>query len=83
MCGSVQTWRKSTHSNPAGNCVEIAWRQGAGCINIVVRDSKFPGQQPLVFTPREWAGFLERVKAGEFDPLAGPATAGLADVVTS
>ena len=83
MGASAQGWRKSTYSNPDGDCVEIAWRQGAGGFNIVVRDSKFPGQEPLVFTPREWAGFLERVKAGDFDALACPAVTGLADVVSS
>jgi hypothetical protein len=50
--------------------VEIAWRQGGEGVNIVVRDSKFPGQEPLVFTPGEWAVFLERVKTGDFDALA-------------
>jgi hypothetical protein len=61
-------WRKSSHSH--GNCVEIAWRRGAEDINVLVRDSKFPGREPLVFTPGEWAGFLERVKTGDFDALA-------------
>jgi Domain of unknown function (DUF397) len=70
--GSGPAWRRSSRSGGHGNCVEIAWRQGAGGINILVRDSKFPGQEPLVFTPREWAGFLERVKTGDFDELAYP-----------
>jgi Domain of unknown function (DUF397) len=68
MDRSGPVWRKSSHSH--GNCVEIAWRQGAEDINVLVRDSKFPGREPLVFTPGEWAGFLERVKTGDFDALA-------------
>ena len=70
MQTSAREWRKSSHSN--GNCVEIAWRRGSEGINIVVRDSKFPGRDPLVFTPGEWAMFLDRVKSEDFDVLAGP-----------
>jgi len=65
-------WRKSSYCGSYNNCVEIAWRQGAEDITILVRDSKFPGREPLVFTPGEWAAFLDRVKAGEFDILASP-----------
>lgn len=65
-------WRQSSYCGSHHNCVEIAWRQGAADIAILVRDSKFPGREPLVFTPGEWAGFLARVKAGEFDVLATP-----------
>jgi hypothetical protein len=80
MHSSAPVWRKSSHSN--GNCVEIAWRRGAEGINIVVRDSKFPGRDPLVFTPGEWAVFLDRVKSEDFDVLVGsgnqvPAQSGL------
>ena len=74
MCSSAPVWRKSSHSGK-GNCVEIAWHQGAGGISVLVRDSKFPGREPLVFTPGEWAVFLERVKTGDFDVLASPAAA--------
>ncbi len=74
MDGSGQVWRKSSHSSD-GNCVEIAWRQGAGGINVLVRDSKFPGRDPLVFTPGEWAEFLQRAKTGDFDALATPEAA--------
>ncbi|HEY7921062.1 MAG TPA: DUF397 domain-containing protein [Streptosporangiaceae bacterium] len=52
--------------------MEIAWRRGAEGINILVRDSKFPGRDPLVFTPGEWAVFLDRVKSEDFDVLAAP-----------
>jgi hypothetical protein len=68
MDGSDPVWRTSSHSH--GNCVEIAWRRGAEGINVLVRDSKFPGRDPLVFTPGEWAGFLGRAKTGDFDALA-------------
>ncbi|MDX6336016.1 MAG: hypothetical protein QOG05_3356 [Streptosporangiaceae bacterium] len=74
MDSSGLVWRKSSHSTNR-NCVEIAWRQGAQDINVLVRDSKFPGRDPLVFTPGEWAAFLERVKTGDFDVLASPAAA--------
>ena len=75
MCSPEPVWRKSSHSGSNGNCVEIAWRRGAEGINIVVRDSKFPGREPLAFTPAEWAVFLDRVKRGHFDVLAYPAAA--------
>jgi Domain of unknown function (DUF397) len=65
-------WRKSSHCGSHHNCVEIAWRRGAGDIAILVRDSKFPDREPFVFTPAEWAAFLARIKAGEFDVLATP-----------
>jgi Domain of unknown function (DUF397) len=65
-------WHKSSHCGSHHNCVEIAWRRGAGDIAILVRDSKFPGREPLTFTPGEWSAFLARVKAGEFDALATP-----------
>jgi Domain of unknown function (DUF397) len=65
-------WRKSRHCGSHHNCVEIAWRRGAGDIAVLVRDSKFPGREPLAFTPGEWAAFLARVKGGEFDELAAP-----------
>jgi hypothetical protein len=74
MHSSAPVWRKSSHSN--GNCVEIAWRRGSEGINIVVRDSKFPGRDPLVFTPGEWAVFLDRVKSEDFDVLAGSGNQG-------
>ncbi len=72
MHSPEQVWRKSSHCGSHHNCVEIAWRRGAGDIAILVRDSKFPGREPLAFTPGEWAGFLARAKAGEFDELATP-----------
>jgi hypothetical protein len=37
MDSSGLMWRRSSHSTN-GNCVEIAWRQGAQDINVLVRD---------------------------------------------
>jgi hypothetical protein len=48
-------WRKSSYSNPSGNCVEAARLPGG---EMAVRDSKRPGGPVLVFTRTEWAAFL-------------------------
>jgi hypothetical protein len=52
-------WRKSSYSNPSGNCVETA-RLTAG--QVAVRDSKRPGPV-LIFSRAEWAAFLTAVRA--------------------
>ena len=52
-------WRKSSYSNPSGNCVETA-RLPAG--RVAVRDSKRPGPV-LIFTHGDWAAFLAAVRA--------------------
>jgi hypothetical protein len=55
-------WRKSSYSNPSGNCVEAALLADG----IAVRNSRFPHGPALVFTEAEWAAFLLGVKEGEF-----------------
>jgi hypothetical protein len=57
------TWRKSTRSGANGNCVEVAQLTNA----VAVRDSKDPAGPALVFTPDEWAAFIEGARDGEFD----------------
>jgi hypothetical protein len=51
-------WRKSSYSNPSGNCLEAAELTGG----VAVRDSRFPGGPALVFTSAEWDTFLRSVK---------------------
>jgi hypothetical protein len=54
---SRATWRKSSHSNESGNCVEVA---GTGPA-VAVRDSKNPGGPALAFTPAQWRTFTTRL----------------------
>ena len=64
--GSVK-WRKSSASNPSGNCVEVAaLADGA----VAMRNSRHPGGPALVYTRGEVAAFLTGVRNGEFDDLA-------------
>ena len=59
-------WRKSTVSNPQGNCVELAVLADGG---VRVRNSRFPGGPHLTYTHAEMAAFVRGVQAGEFDDL--------------
>lgn len=60
------TWRKSRHSNPSGNCVELAeLTDGA----IAIRNSRYPTGPALVCTQPEFAAFLAGARDGEFDGL--------------
>lgn len=70
---TVMTWRKSTKSGPAGNCVEVAFSVN----HVMVRDSKRPTESALSFTFREWELFLARVREGEFDRILAPDTPSL------
>ena len=61
-------WTKSSHSNPHGNCVEVA---ELTCGKVAVRNSRHPGCPALVYTHAEVAVFVRAVKEGEFDAIAG------------
>jgi len=56
-------WRKSRHSNPSGNCVEMA-RLSAG--RVAVRNSRHPDGPALIFPRAEWEAFLRGVRDGHF-----------------
>jgi hypothetical protein len=52
-------WRKGSRSGGSGSdCVEVAKLPGGG---VAIRDSKNPGQAPLVFNNREAAAFRHGV----------------------
>jgi Domain of unknown function (DUF397) len=60
------SWLKSQHSNPSGNCVEMACLPSG---QIAVRNSRHPAGPVLTFTPAEIAAFLQGAKDGEFDRI--------------
>ena len=51
-------WRKSSYSNPSGNCLEAAELAGG----VALRDSRFPDGPALAFTRATWDEFLRRVR---------------------
>jgi hypothetical protein len=61
-------WIKSRHSNPSGNCVELA-SLGNGA--IAIRNSRHVDGPALVYTVAEVAAFVAGAKDGEFDDLVG------------
>jgi hypothetical protein len=61
---SLARWRKSSRSNGAGQCVEVADNLPDV---VAVRDSKDPSGPALTFTPTEWTAFVAGVRHGEFD----------------
>jgi Domain of unknown function (DUF397) len=55
-------WRKSTRSQAATNCVEVANLDG----HRAVRDSKNPTGPALTFTTTAWLAFTTGIRGGEF-----------------
>jgi Domain of unknown function (DUF397) len=62
------TWRKSRHSNPSGNCVELA---GLADGTVAIRNSRHPAGPALLCGSAEFAAFLAAAREGEFDSLLG------------
>lgn len=56
---TVPTWRKSTHSNPAGSCVELAYLDSVRGI----RDSKLGDKSPVLrIRPTGLKTFIDGLK---------------------
>jgi hypothetical protein len=64
--GSVH-WRKSSVSNPSGNCVELAALPSG---DVAMRNSRHPAGAALIYTRAEIAAFLAGARNGEFDDFA-------------
>jgi hypothetical protein len=59
-------WRKSSASNPSGNCVELAELANG---EVALRNSRFPAGPILIGSRQEVAEFLRAVRNGQFDDL--------------
>ncbi|MFC8449461.1 DUF397 domain-containing protein [Kitasatospora sp. NPDC057223] len=59
-------WVKSRVSAQNGQCVELA---GADAGQVAFRNSTDPQGPALLFTPGEFAAFLDGAKGGDFDHL--------------
>lgn len=55
------SWRRSSHSTAANNCVETA-RLGSG--EVAVRDSKDQLGPALLFAPDAWGDFVRALEGG-------------------
>jgi hypothetical protein len=63
---AAAAWQKSRHSNPNGECVEMAALASTG---IAIRNSRDPEGPALICTKAEVGAFIEGAKNGEFDVL--------------
>jgi hypothetical protein len=57
-------WRKSGRSNPTGNCLQLARRDGG---KVAMRDSKNPESPALICDGREIGYFVDGLRAGRYD----------------
>lgn len=57
----LNEWTRSSFCGHNGNCVEVRLLDDD---MVAIRDSKNPGQQPLVLTASVYRQFIERVKRG-------------------
>jgi hypothetical protein len=60
------SWRKSSHSNPSGECVELSRLAGT---HVGVRYSHHPDGPTLILSHAIVAAFIQRVKNGDFDEM--------------
>jgi Domain of unknown function (DUF397) len=58
------SWRTSSFCAGTGECVAIAQLPTG---HVAMRDTKNPSGPALTFSKSEWAVFVARARAGEFD----------------
>ena len=58
------SWFKSSASDSANGCVEVALIPDG---RVALRDSKDTSKPAHIYTPHEWACFLDGAKKGEFN----------------
>ncbi|RSN71546.1 MULTISPECIES: DUF397 domain-containing protein [Actinomadura] len=59
-------WRRSTHCNANGTCVEVAVLSPSEL--VAARDAAYGDRSPvLTFDRAVWSGFINRLKEGAFD----------------
>src|SRR3546814_15692077 len=61
-------WRKSTYSNPSGNCVEVA---EAADGSVAVRNSRYPPGSVILYTRPANSPFIHGAKDGASEHLHG------------
>jgi len=61
---SGASWRTSSYSQGASDCVETAFLPDG---RVALRHSKDAHGSVLIYTPREWDAFVNGAKDGEFD----------------
>jgi hypothetical protein len=59
-------WRTASRSS-GGNCVEVASAGGM----VAIRHSRRPDAELILYSPLEFAAFVDGVRKGEFDDLCG------------
>ncbi|MFB4311724.1 DUF397 domain-containing protein [Actinomadura sp. GTD37] len=60
MTSQYESWQKSSHSAPNGDCVEVS-RSPQGTIGV--RDTKQDGTGPILdFSPQEWATLIKTLR---------------------
>ncbi|SDK27403.1 protein of unknown function [Actinopolyspora mzabensis] len=56
-------WRTSSRTTDVGHCVEVALTSRS----VGIRDTKNRAGGTLTVTPATWAGFVDRLKTGNYD----------------
>jgi hypothetical protein len=64
----IFSWKKSSRSNPNGDCIELSRLADA---SIAVRSSRYPDGLTLTLSSAEMTAFIQRVKNGNFDEVVG------------